>query len=238
MIMQTKSIKPIYLMAGGRRSHKGGDPVIQAIIKDIGVDVPTIAYVGAASEDDPGFFKMISQMIQNSADCRFTHALMVSAKADINKAKESLQSADAVFMSGGDVEAGMQVLRDKKLISFFKEVHNSGKLFFGASAGSIMMAREWVRWPDPDDDSSAELFPCLGLAPLIIDTHAEEDNWSELKAALHLKDQLTTGYGIASGSTLKISPGGLLEALGGPVAVYQGDIKKVKQQADQLPNSI
>jgi len=81
-------------MAGGRAARKGGDPVIQAIFKEIGVTTPTVAYVGAASDDDSGFYKMISQMIQKSVDCRFTHPLLVSAKADLNQAKEMLQSAE------------------------------------------------------------------------------------------------------------------------------------------------
>lgn len=230
-------IKPIYLMAGGRAARKGGDPVIQAIIKEIGVTTPTVAYVGAASDDDAGFYKMISQMIRKSVDCRFVHPLLVSAKADINQAKEMLLSADAIFMSGGDVEAGMQVLKARKLTTFFKDLYSSGKLFFGASAGSIMLAREWVRWEDPEDDSSAELFPCLELAPLICDTHAEEDSWAELQAALMLQKTVSIGYGITSGSTLKVAPGSPIEALGGAVAVYQGNSREVQKQKDLQPIS-
>ena len=229
--------KSIYLMAGGRAARKGGDPVIQAIFKQIGVATPIVAYVGAASDDDPGFYKMISQMIQKSADCRFTHPLLVSAKADIEKAKATLQSADAIFMSGGDVEAGMQVLRTKKLITFFRDLYGSGKLFFGASAGSIMLAREWVRWVDPEDDSTAELFPCLGLAPLICDTHAEEDDWAELQTALKLQKTISIGYGIASGSTLKVSTGGQMEASGGTIAVFQGNIQEIQRLKDLQPIS-
>jgi len=229
--------KPIYLMAGGRAARKGGDPVIQAIFKEIGVPTPTVAYVGAASDDDSGFYKMISQMIQKSVDCRFTHPLLVSAKADLNQAKEMLQSADAIFMSGGDVEAGMQVLKARKLTTFFNDLYSTGKLFFGASAGSIMLAREWVRWEDPEDDSSAELFPCLGLAPLICDTHAEEDAWAELQAALKLQKAVSIGYGITSGSTLKVAAGSPIEALGGSVAVFQGNNREVKRQKDLLPSS-
>ena len=47
-------------------------------------------------------------------------------------------------MSGGDVEAGMKVLEEKGLTEFFVELFKRGKLFFGASAGSIILARKWV----------------------------------------------------------------------------------------------
>jgi len=51
------------------------------------------------------------------------------------------------------------------MTDFLRRLHRSGRLFFGTSAGSIMLSRKWVRWRDPHDDRSAELFPCLGLHP-------------------------------------------------------------------------
>jgi len=45
-----------------------------------------------------------------------------------------------------------------------------------------MLSKEWIRWRDPDDDATAEFFPCLGIAPLICDTHGEQDGWEELQA--------------------------------------------------------
>lgn len=213
--------KPVFLMAGGRSSlTKKTDPVMQAVFKEIGKDSPSIAYVGAASEDNWGFYLMISSLIKKTGDCKINRVVISSKKADLDKARGILESSDAVFMSGGDVEAGMKVLEEKDLIGYFIDLFKSGKLFFGASAGSIMMASEWVRWRDPDDDSTAELFPCMGLAQVICDTHAEEDNWEELQAALKLKEKNTRGYGIPSGACLKVNPDGGVEAVGGPVIQY------------------
>jgi hypothetical protein len=86
----------------------------------------------------------------------------------------------------------------------------------GLSAGSIMLARCWVRWPDPDDDSTAEVFSCLGLASLVCDTHGEREDWEELKALLTLIGP-DVGYGIPAGSALRIPSEGSLDALGRPV---------------------
>jgi cyanophycinase-like exopeptidase len=145
------------------------------------------------------------------------------------------READAVFFGGGDAEAGMQILKEKNMVGFFRELAKQGKLFLGASAGTILMSQEWVRWKDPDDDATAELFPCLGLAPVICDTHAEGDDWVELKAALHLKGDGVTGYGIASGVLLKAYPDGRLEAEGGAVARYNKANEKIERQPDLLP---
>lgn len=228
--------KLVFLMAGGRSSRgKGFDPVMQAVFKEIGKNSPTIAYVGVASEDNRCFYLMIAKEIKKSGNCKVNRVLIAPKKADLDKERSFLESSDAVFMSGGDVEAGMKVLEEKSLTGFFVDLYKSGKLFFGASAGSIMLAREWVRWRDPDDESTAEIFPCLGLAPVICDTHAEDDDWEELKAALELKEENSRGYGIATGTCLKVSPDGKLEGIGDPVSQYSRRGDQVVKLEDILP---
>ena len=78
----------------------------------------------------------------------------------------------------------MRVLREKEMIGVLRRLHREGKPFFGTSAGSIMLASQWIRWADPNDEASAELFDCLGLAPVFCDTHGEDDGWEELQALL------------------------------------------------------
>ncbi len=226
--------KPIYLLAGGRGS-KSPDNILKAIFRDIGKPSPTIAYIGAATEDDTTFFQHMSSMVRSAGDCKLVHAVTARRNADLKKTKEILEQADAVYVGGGDVEAGMEVLQKKKMTGIFKELCNRGKLFFGVSAGSIMLANEWVRWRDPDDDDTAEMFPCLGLAPVICDTHGEGDRWEELQAALMLKPVGTIGYGITSGACLVVYGDGKAAALGGVVARYQKDGSQVRQSTDLKP---
>jgi len=210
--------RPVYLLAGGRGS--ANQAIFKAICKELGKPKPHIAYVGVASDEDRGFFRFMEGEIVKASRCDVHQVLIASPRANLDKAREVLHEADAVFMSGGDVEAGINILRAKGMFAIFAELQREGKLFFGASAGSIMLGAEWVKWHDPHDDSSAELFQCLGVAPVICDTHAEEDDWVELKAALHLKEDKAVGYGIPSGGCLKVYPDGRLEALGRPVARY------------------
>jgi peptidase E len=223
--------KSIYLLAGGRGSSNP-ESIIRNILRDIGSPSPYIAYIGVATQDNADFFHRMSSMIKSAGDCKLVHALIYPRNADINKACEILQQADAVYVGGGDVEAGMEVLQKKKLTGIFPELAAQGKLFFGVSAGSIMLAREWVRWRDPDDDATAELFPCLGIAPVICDTHGEADNWDELQAALGLKTTGSIGYGITSGTCLKISSDGKTEALGGAISRYVSEGSTVRRETD------
>ena len=146
-----------------------------------------------------------------------------------------MEAADIIYVSGGDVEWGMQVLAEKGMTDFIMRLFRQGKPFFGLSAGSIILAQEWVRWRDPDDDSTAELFPCLGCAPVLCDTHDEEGGWEELRAALKLKEDGAVGYGIASGTAIKVYPDGKVEAAGEAVHRYLRRGAEVKRIPDLTP---
>lgn len=225
--------RPVYLLAGSPRSRrKGPDPLLEAVFKGFGVKSPSVAYSGTASEDDKDFFKFISSSFIEAGASKVTHAVIAAKNADLEKAKSILNAADIVFVSGGDVEVGMDVLRKKDMLDFFNSLYKQGKPFFGISAGAIMLAKEWVRWPDPDDDNSAELFKCLGYAPIICDTHDEAAGFEELQSAVKLAGNGITGYGLASGSGVKVTQDGTVGVLGGKVYRYIGRGNKVERLED------
>jgi peptidase E len=123
-------------------------------------------------------------------------------------------------MSGGDVEEGMRILVERGMMDFLRDQYRRGKPFFGMSAGSIMLAKQWVRWVGPETDSSAELFPCLGLAQVNCDTHDEDDGWEELKVLTQMVPSGSVCYGIPSGAALVVGPDGSVRAVGGEVHCF------------------
>ena len=199
------------------RKRKGPDPLLQTVIRRTGVRRPMTSYVGTASGDDDTFQSRIARMLQKAGAGEVTLAPLCGGRGNPEKAKAILAASDLVFISGGDVEEGMRVLVEKEMIDFLRRLYRSGKLFLGVSAGSIMLARKWVRWRDPHNNGSAELFPCLGLAPILCDTHGEDDGWEELKALLALSPTGATAYGIASGAAIVVEPDRTISALGGEV---------------------
>ena len=234
----TTERKPVYLLAGGRgRNRQTPDPIIQKALKESGKERPSVAYVGTASGDDRSFFDFIIRMFGECGASKVTHALIVPKDADLKKARAIIESADIVYVSGGDVERGMRALIEKDMVDFLSELYRQGKPFFGISAGSIMLAQEWVRWRDPEDDATAELFPCLGIAPVICDTHDEEGGWEELQAALALKEDGTRGYGLVSSTAIKVFPDGKVEALGGAIHQFVRSGDRVKRAQDLLPGT-
>ena len=236
VLKMTQGIKPVYLFAGGRSGNRKKQSVLlERMYREFGIPSPTVAYSGTASGDDKNFFRFIAGELTAAGADKVTHAVIAPEGADLKKARSVLETADIIFISGGDVEAGMDILRQKDILEFVNGLYRQGKPFFGISAGAIMLADRWVRWRDPDDDSSAELFPCLGFAPVICDTHDEDAGWEELQAALKLAEEGTRGYGLSTGSGVKVFYDGKVEALGGEVYQYIRKGGKVARIENALP---
>lgn len=213
-------IKPVYLLAGGPGSRVGRDPALVRAIESAGVKRPSIAYVGAASGDSKPFFAMIAAYLKICGAGDVALAAMAGRRADPGATRALLEESDMILVSGGDVEEGMAIVEERSMLEPLRDLYRAGKPFLGISAGSIMLARQWVRWEDEDDDSSARLFPCLGIADVLCDTHGEGDDWVELRALLALCPDGTSGFGIPTGAGLVVSPDGSLEALGRPADVF------------------
>jgi cyanophycinase-like exopeptidase len=229
-------LKPVYLLGGGwSAKRRANDLLVREAFRGSGKASPSIGYVGAASDDDRGFFSRLAGLFAENGAGEVRHARLASDDVDISQAKTILRRSDMVYISGGDVDRGMHTLEASGMAGFLAGLYREGKPFFGLSAGSIMLAKEWVRWCDPDDDTTAEIFPCLGLVPLLCDTHDEDGGWGELKKLLLLEQDGAVGYGIATGTALRVFPDGRVEALGGAVHRYVRRGGIVKRISDMNP---
>lgn len=208
-------------MAGDGHRREGADPLLDPVFSLSGVKAPSIAYVGVASDDDRGFFKWMASSFKLAGSGPVRLAPMAATGADLEKATAILDDADLVFVTGGDVEAGMRILHERRMLPHLTRLFRAGKPFFGLSAGSIMLARAWVRWANPNDDQSAGVFDCMGFAPVLCDMHAESDDWVELRTLLKLVPGSATGYGVPGGAALCVMPDGRVAALGRPIDRYK-----------------
>jgi peptidase E len=233
----TEMCRPIYLIAGGRgvRAQKGPDPLLQTVFRRTGMQRPTVAYIGAASGDNAAFRLLITSRLRKAGAGKVTLAPLCGRSGNPEKAKAVLGASDLVFISGGDVEEGMRILREKGMIGLLQRLYQTGKPFFGTSAGSIILARRWIRWRDPDDDTTSELFDCLGLASVLCDTHGEAEGWEELKALLALSPTGEIGHGIPSGAAIIVEPDSTVSALGGEVHRFQKRAGGVVRIEDLAP---
>jgi hypothetical protein len=210
----------VHLVGGGPGALVQTRRNFKAALATVGKKRPLVAYVGAASGDNLGFRKLLGAMLVGA---RVEPANLVSKRASTSAARQLLCDCDLIFVSGGDVEAGMRVLREREVVPLFHQLADDGKPLLGVSAGSIMLGQAWVRFPD-DDESRAELFDCLGLAPVHVDCHSEDDGWSELRVLVRLLHERgaasTVAYGIPSRGCLQLELGAgrpRLSALGAAV---------------------
>jgi peptidase E len=211
----------IHLIGGGPGTVRALRRHYREALAELPTARPTVAYVGVASNDNRAFYAMIRAGLALGG-ARMVLAKIASPRAPASEAKSVLEACDMVFVSGGDVEHGMRVLHEKDMAAPLRALAKAGKPMFGISAGSLMLAREWVRFPD-DDEARAEIFGCLGIAPVHVDAHSEDDGWSELRVLVRLLhergDREAVGYGLTRGGglRLKVGPAGTTcDAIGTP----------------------
>jgi cyanophycinase-like exopeptidase len=218
--------KPIVLIAGEFGSpHYGTRPHLEAAVRLTRKDAPVALYVGAANGDDPAFGAALCALLGAAGAADVLWPKPAKRSRDTAVARRSLERVDLVFVGGGDVEAGMAVLRRAQLVADLHAAAARGVVFAGMSAGAIMLGERWVRWPHDDaTDDEAETYECLALAPISLDTHGEGDDWRETQsfAAVRAREQKrrARAYGIPSGGALIVSSSGKMRALGEPVPVF------------------
>jgi cyanophycinase-like exopeptidase len=202
---------PVYLLAGGRWHNF--ETILREIFKQAGVRAPRIAYIGAANAEHQDFFTKTQEALLAAGADQVRHVRIGSPDW-----QKICQASDVIFVSGGDVAAGMEVLRRAKAVSVLRGLHQAGKIFIGVSAGSIILARQWLVWPDEHDEERVLLFPCLGIADVLCDAH-DEPEWAELKALLAHMPAKANGMGLRSGSA---------------VAVYGKEVKVIAGKVDTV----
>ena len=115
------------------------------------------------------------------------------------------------------------MINERELGPYFRELHVQGKVFEGVSAGSIMLGQHWVRFPDENDESKAEIFDCLGVVPQSFDAHDEKSGWEELQVLARLMSKRpqppTYVHGLVSGHCA-LWKDGKLQALGGAISRF------------------
>jgi cyanophycinase-like exopeptidase len=107
-------------------------------------------------------------------------------KMDPLKAQQIVDEADVIFLTGGDPVLGARLLTESGADVWLRDAHAKGTPCLGVSAGAIMLSAWWASWPDEpppgEPFDGGHLVPCAGVAAdLVIDCHAEKDEWAELK---------------------------------------------------------
>ena len=219
--------KPTTLIAGkfGSR-HFGTKPYLGDAVRLTGRDKPVALYIGAANGDDRHFGSALSALLKGAGIRKVVWPkLSKHTKHAATAARAALDDTHLVFVGGGDVEAGVDALREADLVGELHGAAKRGVVFVGMSAGAIMLGERWIRWPrEGAGDDEAETYACLGIAPCSLDTHGEGDGWGETQsfAAVRARElgKKARAYGVPSGAALVIGTDGTFRARGDAVTVF------------------
>lgn len=203
---------------------------IREVFKACGNTAPKVAYVGTASHDSKPFFMIMKGQLTKAGASEVDLVPIVGRHANAEKAKRLLSEADCIFLSGGEVEDGIVFLKKAGLDVFLTQLYNEGKVFFGVSAGCIMMGRNWVHWDVEDDDSTSSLFDCLNFVPFTFDTHCEDEGWKELKCAVRLMGGGSKGYGLSTNGFFTADPEGNFVVFENAPAVFRNNGGEIKAE--------
>jgi peptidase S51-like protein len=178
---------------------------------------PRVCAVLAATEGDP----RLSAFMRKNAEGLFAGAEVVPFAG----AKEELVAAHVVFVGGGDAAEGARVLARAGADAWLRDAAERGTTILGVSAGTIMLGAWWAEWPD--EDAEGELVACTGvMEDLVLDCHAEDDDWVELREVQKLLAKRGDAksyrfFGVPTGGALEVpagtaGAGGSVRHLGNP----------------------
>ena len=220
----------VYLISGG----SGSDMEMltrdfRTALSSYGEFHPRVACIGAANGDSDSVFGYFQRPVR-SARAMLSLVPTSAPDADAAFARQMLEEADAVFLTGGDVEAGMEALRRMDLVEHLRGLHRAGKPFLGIEEGAVMLGRHWARWDRAEDDATASLVDCLGLVPMTFAVHGEERDWRDLKCVLRLLGPGAEGFGLAAGGAYRARDTGTLRGLRVPPVCFYNEGGAVKMR--------
>lgn len=240
MIPEHSTLNPLedgtgaYLITSGPKADKSQTSSYLAhALAASGVAQPRIAYIGTATDDSIQFMGWVEPMLVEAGAGQIDLVSLAQQDADVDLAKHMFDEADLVFISGGDPARGMEWLhRHEGICEHLRTLFAGGKIFFGISAGAIMMGANWFTYetsdgswssmpPENGDEPAAHLVDCLDFFPYSFDAHGEEEDWADLRRMLALMGDGGSARGLPLGGMAFCSRDGQLVNLAGEMPVFK-----------------
>ena len=200
---------PIYLFADSQLlfSSPGGRPLLAPAVAAVEGPEPRAAYVGAANGDQPEFYSIFEGAME-MIGVRDRRMILSDYSAGD---RAYLRSADLIVLAGGDVGAGLRVLRETGMDDDLDERRREGAVLVGVSAGAVHLgAMGWLG----DDPAEGELVGALGIVPFSVDAHDEARGWRRLRQLVARSVPGSVGIGVPTGGGIIHHPDGTVEPVG------------------------
>lgn len=200
-------------------------------IKEYLKEKNTILFISADSKDIEKV-SLYSQLLFEGlrlSGIEFKNYLILSNKTKIN-AKEYVEKADLIFLSGGDTYIQHQFFTEIKLKDLLV---NFNGLIIGQSAGAINMANSVFNSPENQEQSEPIFFDGLGLTNINIEPHFQyddtnfDDNGKYQRNAIIRESYNRQIYGQCNGSHIIIDENNVATIYGDTYLIENGNITKI-----------
>jgi dipeptidase E len=121
------------------------------IIELTGKTQPKLVFIGAASGDDPRYFKAVSDHFGSRLGCHTENLVLTDSTKipNIEAIRKIILGADIIYVGGGNVTDLMTSLRKTGADKVLIEAYNNGIIMSGNSAGGCV----WYEFYDNEEDS-------------------------------------------------------------------------------------
>ena len=216
----SRAVKPIYLFADSQPLFWSPDgvPFLRSACALIETHDPLAVYVGASNGDDPAFYSIFEAAMEQ-AGVEERRMIPIDMNPDD---LDSVERADLILLSGGDVEQGWRAFEDNGLKRIIARRYNEGALLMGVSAGAVQIGLGG--WSE-----KGKLIGTFRIIPHAIGAHEEEQGWAGVKEMVRHFGEHTRGYGIPAGGGMIYHPDHSIEPIRRPLYEFQIRKREVEQ---------
>lgn len=216
---------PLFLLSDSQLlfwADDDGQHFIDRIAAYTGPGAPRAAYLGASNGDVPDFYAIFLAAIEGigPSECRMIPT------APSARERAFVEAADVILLAGGDVDTGWRAFGASGMREVVERRYREGAVLVGVSAGAVQLGT--AGWPAGQPDAA---FGTWGLAPFVVDAHAEDSDWAELRAVVRARGEGARGMGIPRGGGLVYHADGTLEAVRHPLT-------ELTLRADELVSAV
>ena len=221
--LRCSHLQPIYLFADSQLLFwKDKELLFLTSLKEwLTPPAPKAAYIGASNGDHPAFYAIFAAAMAGIgiAECRLIRSSFLAEDQTF------LQHADLILLAGGEVEQGWNILQGRRISDLILKRYAEGTLLIGVSAGAVHLG---LGAPVERAGQGTSLIATLQVVPFLIDVHAEQHGWEQLRRAIRLLDGTAKAIGIPAGGGGVYYPDGTLEAIRYPLHEFSKETEQAR----------
>jgi hypothetical protein len=196
-------------------SNPGGKKLLGELLEDAPEGF-RVCYLGCYHGDDPDWAKTTVDFFKKKFGAETWAPRLTDPDLDVKEARRQIESAEVLYLDGGDTVEGVEHTRARGLLGSLKKAGESAFLVYGLSGGACATGPFTIGYRDGDE---AYIAPCYDMGvPYPLDVHDEQNDWPEMRHLLELvgkaKKKPDAGIVIPTGSALIVTSDGEVRSYG------------------------